>query len=194
MQSIPTAVVENANAKILSDTPFQLERAPENGANNIDIAVLDMQGKTWLLIEGTVCLVRRIKEKTPMEREKYIDVRKGIKNLYKDHTVTQINVVFDFLGGYCTKVENELNNITGTDKKTEYIIIKCQRWLLSQNNETKNSTGIYNDYNSVTYNAETTKHRCHPHCCKRKYIKRTNKDIIILRGIYLALLFYDYRD
>ena len=46
MQSIPTAVVENANAKILSDTPFQLERAPENGANNIDIAVLDMQGKT----------------------------------------------------------------------------------------------------------------------------------------------------
>ena len=85
-----------------------------------------------------------------MEREKYIDVRKGIKNLYKDHTVTQINVVFDFLGGYCTKVEKELNNITGTDKKTEYIIIKCQTWLLSQNNETtKNSTGIYNDYNSV---------------------------------------------
>ena len=40
MQSIPTAVVENANAKILWDTPFQLESAPENGANKIDIAVL----------------------------------------------------------------------------------------------------------------------------------------------------------
>ena len=175
MQSIPTAVVEKANAKILWDTLFQLERAPENGANKIYIAILDMQGKTWLLIEGTVCQVRRIKEKTPMKRKKYIDVRKGIKNLYKDHTVTQINVVFHFLGGYCTKVEKELNNITGTDKKTEYIIIKCQKWLLSQNNETtKNSTGIYNDYNSVTYNAETTKHTCHPHCCKRKYIKGTN--------------------
>ena len=81
MQSIPKAVVENENAKILWDTPFQLERAPENGANNIDIAVLDMQGKTSLLIEGTVCQVRRIKEKTPMKREKYIDLRKEIKNV-----------------------------------------------------------------------------------------------------------------
>ena len=37
---------------------------------------------------------------------------------------------------------------------------------------------MYNDYNSVTCNAETTKHRCHPHCCKRKYIKGTNKGTI----------------
>ena len=85
-----------------------------------------MQGKTLFLIEGTVCQVRRIKEKAPMKREKYIDVRKGIKNLYKHHTVTQINVVFEFLGAYYAKVEKELNNITGTDKKTEYIIIKSK--------------------------------------------------------------------
>ena len=135
MQSIPAAVVENANAKILCHTPFQLESAPENGANKIDIAVLDKQGKSWLLIQGTVCQVGRIKEKTLMKQEKFIDQRKGIKNLCKDHTVTQINVVFDFLGGYYTKMEEELNNITGTDKETEYIIIKCQKWLLSQNNE-----------------------------------------------------------
>ena len=64
-----------------------------------------------------------------MKQEKYIDLRKGIKNLYKDHTVTQINEVFDL------KMEKELNNITGTDKETEYVIIKCQKWLLSQNNE-----------------------------------------------------------
>ena len=47
------------------------------------------------------------------------------------------NVVFDFLGGYYVKMEKELNNITGTDKETvtgEYTIIKCQKWLLSQNN------------------------------------------------------------
>ena len=98
MQSIPTAVVENANAKILWNTPFKLESAPENGVNKIDIAVLDKQGKPWLLIEGTVCHVGRVKEKTSMKQEKYIALRKGIKNLYKDHTVTQINAVFDFLG------------------------------------------------------------------------------------------------
>ena len=32
-----------------------------------------------------------------MKQEKYITLRKGIKNLYKDHTVTQINTVFDLL-------------------------------------------------------------------------------------------------
>ena len=62
--------------------------------------------------------------------------------------VTQINVVVDLLSGYCKKMEKELNNIVVTDKETEDIIIKCQKWLLSQNNEMvkKNSTGIYNDY------------------------------------------------
>ena len=103
--SIPTAIVEKANAKILWDTPIQLESVLENGADKIDIAVLDKQGKSWLLIEGTVCQEGRMKEKTSMKEEKHIDLRKGIKTLYKDHTVTQINVVFDFLGGYYTKME-----------------------------------------------------------------------------------------
>ena len=49
--------------------------------------------------------------------------------------VTQINVVVDFLSGYCTKMEKELNNTIVTDKETEDIIIKCQKCLLSQNNE-----------------------------------------------------------
>ena len=33
------------------------------------------------------------------------------------------------------KMEKNLTNITGTDKENEYIIIKCQKWLVSQNNE-----------------------------------------------------------
>ena len=41
----------------------------------------------------------------------------------------------DFLSGYCTKMEKELNNTIVTDKETEDIIIKCQKCLLSQNNE-----------------------------------------------------------
>ena len=49
--------------------------------------------------------------------------------------ITQINVVVDFLSGYCTKMEKELNNTIVTDKETEDIIINCQKWLLSQSNE-----------------------------------------------------------
>ena len=96
-------------------------------ANEIDIAALDKRGKLWLLIGGVVCLVWWIKEKTSVKEEKCIDLQKGIKNLYKDHTVTQIKVVFDFWGGYYTKMEKEINNITGTDKETECIVIECQK-------------------------------------------------------------------
>ena len=68
-----------------------------------------------------------------MKREKYINLRKGVKNLYKDHTVTQINIVYCIplptVGGHGTKMEKELNNITGTSKEKYCIIIKCQKRL-----------------------------------------------------------------
>ena len=70
MLSIPTAIVENANAKIPWDTPIQLESVLENGADEIDIAALDKQGKSWLLIGGTVCLEGRMKEKNINEARK----------------------------------------------------------------------------------------------------------------------------
>ena len=70
-----------------------------------------------------------------MKEEKYINLQKGIKNLYKDHTVTQMEVVFDFRGGYYTKMEKELN-ITGTDKKKlNVLLLNAKKWLLSQKNE-----------------------------------------------------------
>jgi len=75
--------------------------------------------------------VGRIKEKTSMKQEKYINLRKGVKNLYEDHIVTQINIVYCIrlptVGGHGTKKEKELNNITGTDKETECIVIECQK-------------------------------------------------------------------
>ena len=46
--------MENENAKILSDVPFQLQKAPENGANKIDMAVYNKQTNNWTLLEGTV--------------------------------------------------------------------------------------------------------------------------------------------
>ena len=142
-QTIPTAVMENAKAKILWDTPFQLEKAPENGANKIDIAVLDKENNLWLLMEGTVCQVGKIEEKTSLKQEKYNDLRKGIKNLYKGCKVTQINIVFDFLGGYHIKLEKELHHIIGNKKQTDYLIKKCQKWLVSQNNEIVKSFYVY---------------------------------------------------
>lgn len=62
-------------------------------------------------------------------------------------------------------------NITGKDKETEYFIVKCQKWLFSQNN----STDIYNDSNSVTCNVDKTKRRRHPYRCKKNALKEQIK-------------------
>ena len=80
--------MENENAKILCDVPFQLQKAPENGANKIDMAVYNKQTNNWTLLEGTVCQVgTTIADKTVKKQEKYTELRAGIKQLYKNTSV-----------------------------------------------------------------------------------------------------------
>ena len=134
-QKPPQAVLENERAKITWDIPFQLERAPANGANKIDVAVMDKDNKKWILLEGTVCQVGKIQEKTTNKQEKYNDLRQGLKNIYKDTEVTQINIVFDFLGGYNKELQKALGTITSNEKEQDYLIQKCQKWIQSQNTE-----------------------------------------------------------
>ena len=134
-QSIPAAVVENEKAKIIWDLPFHLDKAPENGANRIDMAVLDKGKKTWILVEGTICTVGSIEERTRHKHEKYTDLRAGIKNIYRDCTVIQKNIVFDFLGGYHNVLEKEINSLTTNSQETDYLLKKSQKWILSQNAE-----------------------------------------------------------
>jgi len=135
-QSIPISVMENDKSKIMWNTPFKLERAPENGANKPDIAVMNKEDNTWLIIEGTICQVGKIAEKTTLKQIKYNDLRKELKNLYKDcREINQINIVFDFLGGYHVKLEKELSKIIENKKQTDYLIKKMQKWIVAQNNE-----------------------------------------------------------
>ncbi|XP_020907425.2 uncharacterized protein LOC110245482 [Exaiptasia diaphana] len=134
-QRLPEGKIENDHAKILWDVPFYLERAPKDGANKPDIAVLDKDNNTWILIEGTVCSVGTIGDRSKTKEEKYSDLRMGLRSLYKECTVTQINIVFDFLGGYYPQLEQGINILTDDRKETTFIITKCQKWLLSQNAE-----------------------------------------------------------
>ena len=50
-------------------------------------------------------------------------ISESIKYLYKDHTVTQMNVVFNFLGGYYTKMEKNLN-ITEKTRKLNILLLR----------------------------------------------------------------------
>ena len=51
------------------------------------------------------------------------------------NTVTQINLVMDFVGGYHIKLINELINLFGERRKVYEMLIDCQKWVLSQNCE-----------------------------------------------------------
>ena len=133
LQKPPTAVVENDEAKIYWDVPFHLQKAPQNGANKIDMSLYDKRNNSWTLLEGTVCQVGTIADRTNKKQDKYTELRAGIKQLHKPKSIRQINIVFDFLGGYHTNMAKELNYITNSDKETTYLILRAQKWILCQN-------------------------------------------------------------
>ena len=148
-QRPPSAVIENDKAKIMWNTAFYLPEPPEDGANKIDMALHDIQKKEWLLLEGTVCGIGKIADRTSKKQMKYRDLRSGIKQMYPQHKVTQVNIVFDFLGNYYKDLKTQVHNhviLRNTDKQqisskitsekeTRYLLQKSQKWILSQNVE-----------------------------------------------------------
>ena len=99
-QPTPKPSVENERAKILWDIPIYLDVAPGNGANKPDLVVLDKDKETCIIVEGTVCNTGCIQERTLCKQQKYTDLRSGLKRLYPNHKVGQVNIVLDFLGCY----------------------------------------------------------------------------------------------
>ena len=72
-------------------------KRPRNGANKPDMSVLEKVNKEWFIIEGTVCLLSARKM---FKRDKFADLRIGVKNLFSGHKLSSIEVVFDFLAVY----------------------------------------------------------------------------------------------
>ena len=64
-------------------------------------------------------------------------VKDGFKQQYPDYKVNQVNVVFDFLAEYHQSLKNDLNeHLTGkNEEETQYLIMKSQKWIISQNVE-----------------------------------------------------------
>ena len=69
------------------------------------------------------------------KRDKYADLRIGVKNLYSGHKVSGLDVIFDFLVAYSTHLENELTKILQDKKVVSKTIEKSQKWIISQNCE-----------------------------------------------------------
>ena len=64
-------MIENDKAKIMWNT---LPEPPEDGANKIDMALNDIQKKEWLLLEGTVCGIGKIADRTSKKQMKYLSL------------------------------------------------------------------------------------------------------------------------
>ena len=118
------------------DIEFHLPRAPQNHANKIDMAINDKKRQVWLLLEGTVCAVGKIMERSTFKQDKYRELRSGIKQLYPNHQITQVNIVFDFLSNYHHNLKAKIiENITASLGEAHYLLLKSQKWIVSQNAE-----------------------------------------------------------
>ena len=78
-----------------------------------------------------------ISDRWKTKQDKYRELGAGIKHQYPDYKVNQINVVFDFLAEYHQSLKNDLNeHLTGkNEEETQYLIMKSQKWIISQNAE-----------------------------------------------------------
>ena len=87
------------------------------------------------VIEGTICEIGKIEERTLTKQNKYTDLRHGLKRLYSLDTIIQINVVMDFVGGYHSKLVNDFINLFGERRTAVELLMDCQKWVWSQNCE-----------------------------------------------------------
>ena len=91
--------------------------------------------KEWFIIEGTVCLPWTIPARKMFKRDKYADLRVGVKSLHSGHKFSSIEVIFDFLAAYSSHLENELTKILQDKKVVSKTIEMSQKWIISQNCE-----------------------------------------------------------
>ena len=134
-QPPPLATVENSRARIFWDVQHLLSTCPEEGANKPDIIVLDKEKDMAYVIEGTICEIGKIEERTLTKQNKYIDLRYGLKRLFSLDTIIQINVVMDFVVGYHSKLVNDFINLFGERRTAVELLMDCQKWVWSQNCE-----------------------------------------------------------
>ena len=83
--------------------------------------------------EGTICERGKIEERMLTKQNKYTNLLYGLKRLYSLDTIIQINVVMDFVGGYHSKLVNDLINLFGERRTVCELLMDCQKWVWSKN-------------------------------------------------------------
>ena len=124
-QSLPFPVIENNNAKILWDTEIMVDPKPIDNANKPDIVIFDKKRKECILIEGTICTIGEIENRTLLKQNKYTELRYGISKTYDVTRVGQINIVLDFIGGYHKNLIKDLQTLKEDPKSIHEVLQSC---------------------------------------------------------------------
>ena len=85
-----------------------MSRLKKDGTGKPDFAICNKKERQWLIFEGTVYNIEQIKERDKLKTEKYANLRASLKTLHPGYNVIQVNLVFDFLSGYCKELIHKL--------------------------------------------------------------------------------------
>ena len=67
------------------------------------------------------------------KRDKYVDLKLGVKSLYPGHKVSSREVVFDFLAAYSINIQKKLAKFLEDKKFVNVTIERLQKWIVSLN-------------------------------------------------------------
>ena len=67
------------------------------------------------------------------KRDKYVDLKLGVKSLYPGHKVSSREVVLDFLAAYSINIQKKLANFLEDKKFMNVTIERLQKWIVSLN-------------------------------------------------------------
>ena len=106
--SIYTTKMEGAGPIILSTgTKFKRVPCQKNCRVNRAIVFLDKDKETWIILKELFA-IQAVSMKEYYVNNRKIDLRSGLKRLYPNHKVDQVNIVLDFLGHYNKQLLEDL--------------------------------------------------------------------------------------
>ena len=67
------------------------------------------------------------------KRDKYADLKLGMKSLYPGHKASSREVVFDFLAAYVINIQKKLAKFVEDKKVVNVTIKRSEKWIVSEN-------------------------------------------------------------
>ena len=130
---------ENERADAYWDIPLYTDSTHVK-ANRVDATIVEEQSKTVSLIKMRCPWVEDIEEKAAEKTSKFGQLRWELQQKYREHRVTQYNIIMDVFGGYSRKVSKALRKLVG--EKSDAVALQMQKSVITSTLNIANSFKI----------------------------------------------------